>query len=430
MNWPIKQTAIACLIAPWLWSPNSASAMDSDTGLPPPQQVIEVLTRAAPYQAALKMLEAEKAVQRQYQLGPQEWTVSLNAARRNQNSPTSEKTTEWEFGLDRGIRLPGKAQAQDGLGQARLQLALTALNQTWREQTRLLLERQANWLREREAARIWSQQIELLREQAAAIDKRQRLGDAARIDQLQAAAALLQAQAQFNTANSKALAAREALQNGYPGLDITERQGLPALQKPGDDEAMWLDTQLAHSPELALARQDALAAQAQTRLDTAEQHPDPTIGVRLGRARDGAESTVGLVLSVPIGGAYRSAVVSASASRQAAAQWAQTDAEQRARTQASLRWREAISSYEAAMRHGEAAQRLSDVATGLTRGYQLGEGTLNDVLMARRLANEQQLIATAAAVEAWLARHRLALEADQLWAAQPTPKLSASETEP
>ena len=415
MSQPFKPLIMGLLLmGAWL-HPAPLLAADLAGGLPPEHQVIEVLTRSPAYQAARQSVQAEKAVQTQYQLGAHEWTASASAARRKQSSPTAETTMEWELGLDRPIRLPGKAQAHSDLGQARSQAAQAMLKKTWREQGRLLLERYGQWLREREAAVIWSQQVSVLQQQAQAVDKRQRLGDAARIDHQLAAAALLQAQAQRLGADSRVIAARQALQALFPGLDVAGNPPLPAPQQIEGDETAWLSAIATHNPELASAQQDALAAQAQTRVDTAETRPDPSVGVRYGRARDGAEAMIGLVLSVPLGGDHRAAVASASASRQAAAQWAQTDAEQRAQAEGQQRWREAISSYEAAVNHTDAAQRLNEVATGLARGYQLGEGSLSEVLAARRLANEQQLLAAMATVDAWLSRHRLALEADRLW---------------
>ena len=60
--------------------------------------------------------------------------------------------------------------------------------------------------------------------------------------------------------------------------------------------------------------------------------------------------------------------------------------------------------------------KLEQAAQGLARGYQLGEGSLADALVARRLANEQRLAASTSAVDAWVARWRLLLESRRVWA--------------
>jgi len=62
-----------------------------------------------------------------------------------------------------------------------------------------------------------------------------------------------------------------------------------------------------------------------------------------------------------------------------------------------------------------AAERLKRAADMTARAYQLGEGSLNDLLAARRLANEGQLAAKLAQLEALESRYRLLLDAHQLW---------------
>lgn len=49
------------------------------------------------------------------------------------------------------------------------------------------------------------------------------------------------------------------------------------------------------------------------------------------------------------------------------------------------------------------------------RAYRLGEGSLNDWLAARRLANEAQLAARLSQLEALELRYRLLLDAHRLW---------------
>ena len=49
------------------------------------------------------------------------------------------------------------------------------------------------------------------------------------------------------------------------------------------------------------------------------------------------------------------------------------------------------------------------------RAYQLGEGSLNDLLTARRLANEAQLAARLSQLDALELRYRLLLDAHRIW---------------
>jgi outer membrane protein TolC len=164
-----------------------------------------------------------------------------------------------------------------------------------------------------------------------------------------------------------------------------------------------------------LARREAAAAQAQFGVDRAELRPDPTVGLRVGQARSGGERFIGFALSLPFGGEHRGAVADVAAARAAVAAQRLIDAERRAQLDATLRLREAQATRALWRDQAEAAQRLDQVAQGLQRAYQLGEGSLNDLVAARRLAIEQQLSAAGSAVDAWMARQRLALESGMLW---------------
>jgi len=397
-----------------VWGP--ARADPADALLPDATSVVAALAALPAIRAARSHIESERSVQRQYRIGPHEWTATATAARRDQSRPLPENTVEWELGLERAVRLPGKSEAYNRAGQRRAAQAQLALRKVWGEQARLLLERHATWLRERESEHLWRAQAALLRHYVEAVAKRQRLGDAARIEREQAEAAGAQAEAQLATSSGRALAALDALVRLFPGLALPPAAPLPVPEPLAGTEGEWIAAQLRHSPELAAALGETAVAQAQLGVDTAERQADPTVGLRVGRARSGAEQTVGLVLMVPFGGDYRAAGEAASRARAEAAAWQQADTQRRVEVEANLRLSEVKVAFAAWQRHADAAQRLVQAADSLARGYQLGEGSLADVLAARRLANEQQLTATASQVEVWLSRHRLQLEAGALWA--------------
>jgi cobalt-zinc-cadmium efflux system outer membrane protein len=402
----------------WLVVGGQAQAGPGDRGdplLPEAASVLAALAASPAMQAAQSHIESERAVQRQYQVGPHEWTATASAARRDQSRPLPENTVEWELGLARAIRLPAKREAYDRAGERRVAQAQLALRRVWGEQARWLLERHANWLGERESARIWRAQAKLLRQYVEAVTQRQRLGDAPRIERAQAEAAGAQADAQLATSSGRAQAAREALLQRYPGLALLPDEALPLPEPLVGADGEWIAAQLRHSPELAAAQGETAVAQAQLGVDSAERRPDPTLGLRVGRARSGAEQTVGLVLSLPFGGDYRAAGEAAARARADTAAWQQVDTQRRVEVEATQHLRDAQVALAGWQRHADAAQQLALAADSLARGYLLGEGSLADLLAARRLANEQQLTATASLVEVWLARHRLQLEAGALW---------------
>lgn len=416
MNGLRKWSVVAGVVQALLLSGSVAAAAEPGSVWPRAGNTVDVLSSAPAYQAAWRAVGAEESVHRQYLIGPHEWTGTVSAARRTQSGPTAERSTEWEVGVERALRLPGKSEVFDRAGQARVAQARAAAHKVWREQARLLLERQGTWWRERESARVWAVQVDLFQQQLETVAKRQRLGDAARIEQEQAEAALVQAQAQAQAALGRANAARTGLERLFPGVDPAPDAALPAPQGLQRSDAQWIAAQLEAHPELEMARAESATAETQSKLDLAESRADPTLGLRYGRARSGAENMLGVVLTIPFGGDYRAAGAAATASRAAAAALRLVDAELRAQADAAQRLHEARTAYVFWQGSADAAQRLARAADSLQRGYQLGSGSLGDVLSSRRLANEQQLSAVVGAVDARVSQHRLELEAGLLWA--------------
>ncbi|MDE2148004.1 MAG: TolC family protein, partial [Burkholderiales bacterium] len=173
------------------------------------------------------------------------------------------------------------------------------------------------------------------------------------------------------------------------------------------------------SVELRAAERELQAAAAQARVDEAERTPGPTLGVRVGGGPAPGERVVGLTFSLPLGGTYRQATAQAGAARQAAAAALRDEVLRRVTAESAMRLRERALSQASWQREAEAAAQLMRSADAVARGYALGEGSLGDVLQARRVANEQRLAAGLAAVSAWAARWRVELEAGRLWPVPP-----------
>jgi cobalt-zinc-cadmium efflux system outer membrane protein len=412
----------AAWLAALLWIPLlcAADVLPATEGvavdvLPPAASVVQVLARAPVYLAARSQVEADRFVRRQLVVGAYEWTGTAYAARRNQSQPVNEQTAEWDVGVERAIRLPGKALISEQLGDSRLAQAQAIQHRAWREQARLLLESHASWLREREHARVWKSQAVLWQRQLDAVTRRQRLGDAARIEQRQAEAALAQAKVQSDAAQLRAASARESLERQFPGLVLPFDTAIPPSELGPLDDAHWLPAQLSANPDIEVARQETRVADAQLRLDSAERRPDPTVGVRLGQQRNANERFVGVTLSVPFGGEYRAAAAAATGARAVAASLREWDAQRKGEVDAVMRVREAQAALAAAVGNSKATAQLQEVASSLQRGYALGEGSLTDILTAQRLANEQQLLAARSSVDALTTRYRLELESGLLW---------------
>lgn len=398
----------------------AVAAPGSDAALPPEAEVLQALRASPAWEAARHERDAQQAAARQTRIGPQEWSLSATTARRrDRGSAPPERTSEWELGLQRPWRLPGKARLAGELGEQQTALAGTGAALAWREQARELLALYTAWLREQQALSVWQAHAALLRRQAAAVQRRRQLGDAAPLEALQAQALLAQAEAQAQSAAGRERAAREALQRRHPGLGLPGAPGVPETvpQAPPADGDDALQPQLRHSPELARAENEARLAATQARAEDHERHPDPTLGLQLGRASSGRERFVGLSLSVPLAGAYREAGAQAAARRAEAAQARAEALRLSLQAEAAARLQTARSTQAAARLMLEAARHQQDVAQALERAYELGEGSLQDALNARRQAHEQELQARLAAVDALAAHWTLRLESGLLWAA-------------
>jgi outer membrane protein TolC len=388
--------------------------------LPPQAQVQQVLMQAPALGAALQDIEAARAQGRQWQAGEPGWAANASTARRDIDDALPVRSKEWELGLQRNLRLPGKAASYERASRSRLEQAQAQVLKNWREQSRQLLDHCGQWWRESETSRVWERQVDLLLKQRDAVNSRQRIGTAAALEQHQAEAALAQARAQAEAASGRAVAAWQMLARRFPGLDLPVPPAVPAPEPLPGDDAQWLHRLRSASVEVAAARREVAMAEAQRGIDEAERRPDPTVALRVGSARNGTERVVGLSLSVPFGGDARQAVAQASAARAVGAQWLLEDAQRQSEAAALQHLSAARTAHASWLAHAESAHSLAIATDGLARAYQLGEGSLADVLSARRQANEQQLALQQGTVDAWLLRHRVELEAGVLWPAPQT----------
>lgn len=409
---------------------------DGATALPADAAVTEALQRAPAWRAALQRHQAERARGAAVVANPNDWTPSASWAQRNARADVGTaspaggdvRTREWSLGLSRGLRLPAKAEAAAAAGQGQQARADAQLAMAWRELMRTWLDDAVSVLQASRQEQLLAAQLRLWEQQHQAATRRHALGDAARQELVLLDAGRAQAQSQWLQAQQRWQAAQGVWRSRYPGLPLP--LFLPQASVPSDAvpspqdvpvaapeaaeaaEAAWLD---AH-PQWRLARLEADAAEAQARLAEAERQPDPTVGVQLGRERSGAERILGVNVSWPLGSAARSL--------QSQAQWADAQAaraqegEVRRELQRSLaQWRAEWRSGQQVWQAAEQAQaQTRQAAQAVRKGYELGEGSLSEVLLLQRQWLDQQQVAATAELEALRAAWRWALETGARWA--------------
>jgi len=386
-------------------------------GLPDGAVVVQVLNGSPMVRAAEARLRAESARSEGLSAGPYEWNAQLSAQRRRADvsGGPNERFTEWSAGLERTVRLPGKAAMDQALGAGSVASAQIAREDAFHEASRDLLGAWFEWLRGVAEVTQWQSQVASLDTQAKAVGRRHTLGDASRLDTVQADAELAQARAALATAQAMRDAAAESLRQRYPALPLNAPDTLVEPAPIDGQETAWLKALMAHSHGLRLAQSRSRVAALGARRAGRERVPDPTFGVFFSRERGGEEQVVGAQVSFPIaGGARRASAMAAVAEADVAAQM-EAEALREATTEATTRVLRAKASRDAWVASREAGARMESAAQMTERAYRLGEGSFEALLLAQRRANEAALSARQRHLDALENYYRLSLDAGRLW---------------
>ncbi len=400
---------LLCLAMLCAWP---AGAEDLHPDLPPTAQVLRVLHAHPLVLGARAGVDVEQANRDRLAAGPYEFGVRIGAAQRRD---AVRDYAEWDVALERPLRLPGKAQLDARIGAQGVEQARLGLGDALHETSRSLLRAWFAVVRASAAEREAGAQAGLLRDQLGVVKKRVASGDAPRMELNLVEATLAQSEAQAAQALGREAAARAELAQMFPGIQVPAQPVLTEPAPPGHDLAYWRARVLEHNHELAVARSEAqrrvlLASRAQS-----ERTPDPTVGVRHGSERSGAETVTGVFLMIPFPGEARAAAGTAASAQAAAAAQHEALVMRRISAETESAYRNALGAWEGWQRARAAARGLERNASLVSRAYALGESGLAEVLAARRYASESALAARNASLDAAESRYRLLLDAHLLW---------------
>jgi outer membrane protein TolC len=406
-----------------------APAAEPRHWLPEATAVEKVLRTTPGVLASGSQLRAEEANRARLEAGEYEWNLRLNGQQRRSNPPAAaeERFGEWSAALERPLRLPGKAGDDAQLGAAGIAVAESARGDALHETGRTLLKAWFSWLKENAAAEQWARQMQLLGKQANAAKRRQQLGDAARLEAVQAEAALAQAEAQAAQARIRRDNAALEVQRRFPGLPLTPpptAETPPAIEGSAQE---WIERIVEHSHEIGVARGEAQRARIAASRAGRDRLPDPTIGVQVSRERGGEDNIVGAYISIPLPGGGRRAAADGALALASAASHREAAALQKVGLEAATLHQSAHAAIDTWQAARTAAERLTLAADMSARAYALGEGNLLETLMARRQAHEAQLAERLALLDAFELRYRLLLDAHQLWAHEDAPLTAHSD---
>ena len=397
-----------------------AQAIPQTPDLPLASQVRIALEHDPMVRAAISTIGYEQTQQRRLDAGNYEFTVRADAAKRRVAEPEVPGTfNEWGLGLERPMRLPSKGNLDRDLGAQGVNIARLSAGDAMHEAGRNLLRLWFAWMKENAQLTLWRQQAEVARQQQTAVQKRKRAGDAPKMELNLAEAAAVQSESSWLQARSREATARRTLARTFPAITIPE-QATPAEPRPlNEGMDFWNEQILNHNRQLATARAEVRRRELLTRRADAERVPDPTVGVRYSNEFGGSEKVTGLYLSIPIPGSARTATRDGSRFQIQQAQEHEAAVLRQIEVEIAAAVESASSNYENWLRLKRAAEGMRQHAELTARAYQLGETGLPEVLVARRMALESQLMAMTARLDAQESRYRLLLDAYQLWPLEP-----------
>ena len=343
---------------------------------------------------------------------PYEWTANVVAQRRTvEAGPVSR---EWNAGVERTLRLPGKARADRRIGQATLEEGAARYGLALHETARALLAMWLAWAHAEESAVLAERQLAIAtdnlgqRRQACQGGRRRRLDAGLARSEL---AELRRASIDAGTASAVAWARLHAR---FPGL-TRAHAALPGVIPLAADGAYWRTRVLGQSDEIRIAGALHGKAQAQTDRARADRVPDPTIGLFTASEAGGRERLTGIALTIPIPGSQRARRLDREVF---AADMARFQAERTRRAvEAAIAAAVASAqgSYASWQAARTAAQEMADNGTSMQRAYQLGEAELPALLMARRQATTAAQAALDAQLAAAQAYYGLLVDGHLVW---------------
>lgn len=397
----------------------SAQANDDPLSVLPPEAAVKKSFAMMPQLRAsnlgIKLADNQK---NKLNAGHYEWTAKIGLNRRSEQLGNSYQ--EQEFALERPLRWFGKADKDRAIGDKGMEVAKASYADQWHEASRSLMQDWFNALRESSSLVQLRQQVEIAEQLATITSKRVKAGDVARLEQLSAETELQRMRALLQQAEQREELAQQQLHMIYPGLPLPNALDLPVPQNISEGDALsrehWLNKIMDDNHELELAQAEAAYVALQAARIEQDKMPDPTIGIRSSRERNGQERIMGLSISIPFPGAAR------QSDRLAAITKSQIANEKMQQTQMKVRMmaQKAITDAQRNFTSWQTLHRLSQQsqqqANLMQKAYQLGEVGISETLTARKNASDATLAANNAQIDALAAYARLHLDAHLIWA--------------
>lgn len=343
---------------------------------------------------------------------PYEWTTRATGQQRRLDSGPGYN--EWNVGIERTIRLPGKAAADRNIGKAAVEESRARYGEALHEAARDLMALWLDWLAAERARTLAVNSLQSVQASLEAVEKRIRAGDASKLDLSIARAELAEQRRMDNDAKTQVSAAWMRLSARFPGITRPPLV-LPMPSPITEDVAFWRERIIAESDELKVVQAQMRVAQSHADRARADRTPDPTLGLYTASEVGGRERISGVMISIPIPGGLRD---SRNAKAIAAVQVSRQEFERKKRqleVGIAGAFVTARGSYDSLQIANEGAAAMQENAVLMQRAYSLGEAELQALLIARRQANAALNNALQAQVTALKAYYGLLVDAHLIW---------------
>jgi len=380
--------------------------------LPPAELARAAIEQEPSVVKARYALEAAGHAGRRIAASPYEWSVGVDGQRRRYD--TGGNSNEWAARIERPIRIGGKAELDQGLGDATERIARVELAQARHEAARALADLWIDWLATIQARELAKEQLGFAESSASAVAGRRKAGDASLLDLNAAQADAAEARRQFDAVQAQEAKAILRLRARFPSL-VMEPRSLSEPVELDMEEVQWRERVLAESETLRIMQESLKRAELTADRARADRIPDPTVGIYTASEARRSERIVGVSVSIPLGGTYRRETM-----QEALKQVDVTRAElERQRKEVDLAIAETINDARTALRRWRLAEQSAQMARENARlgqrGYALGEGDLQSLLLLRRQSVDAVGASLSSRIEALKARNRLLVDAHLIW---------------
>lgn len=403
-----------------LVSVTTHAAETSYPDLPPHEQIDAALKSNIRVLNAETEVRIEQVNRRKLESGSYEFNLRAGSSRR-QITNTDQKLKEWDVSLERPLRLINKVMIDYDIGDELVTHANFALGDARHEAGRTLLHLWFNWQREQTQVTQWQKQVDNLSQQALTTEKRLKAGDAPRMELSQANAAVAQATVSLQQAKMRAELAGNDLSRQFPLIVLPSQLPDVEPQPIPENFDYWKQTILSDNHELAMVQSEWRIQQMLAQRSSADRLPDPTLGIRYSNEMGGNEKLTGIYVSIPFSFGLRSANAENAKYQAQIAGDRENAVRRRLEGDIYAAHTQALNSYEIWLQARDAAESIRQNADLVSRAYSLGESSLSETLVARRLALESTLAESLMRLDANEARYRLLLDAHHLWASESEP---------